>query len=129
MNKTKIFYWVVTILFAGFMAWTGIPGIKPEEQSIKFLHDGLGYPIYFIRFISVAKIVGSIARLIPGVNKIEEWADAGLFFDLIGAFYSVNAVAGKFDPSSTFMFLPIAFGALSYYFWKKTSKAQINNNT
>ena len=125
MKKTKILYWVFTILFAAFMIWSSVPGIKPDARTIQFLHDGLGFPIYFIQFISVAKIVGSIAILIPGFDKIKEWAYAGLFFDLIGAIYSVNAVAGKFEPSSMFMFLPITLGALSYYFWKKLSPAYI----
>ena len=123
MKKTNIFYWVSTILFAAFMAWSGIPGIKPDERSIQFLHDGLGYPIYFIQFISAAKVLGAIAILIPGFNRIKEWAYAGLFFDLIGAFYSLNAVAGKFEPGSTFIFLPLVIGGLSYYFWKKKQQA------
>jgi len=119
MKKTNIFYWVSTILFAAFMAWSGIPGIKPDERSIQFMHDGLGYPIYFIQFISAAKVLGAIAILVPGFNKIKEWAYAGLFFDLVGAFYSLNAVAGKFEAGSTFIFLPLVIGGLSYYFWKK----------
>jgi hypothetical protein len=119
MKKTNIFYWVSTILFAAFMAWSGIPGIKPDERSIQFMHDGLGYPIYFIQFISAAKVLGAIAILVPGFNKIKEWAYAGLFFDLVGAFYSLNAVAGKFEGGSTFIFLPLVIGGLSYYFWKK----------
>jgi len=124
MKRNTILYWITTVLFAGFMAWSGIPGIKPDERSIQFMHDGLGFPIYFIQFISVAKVVGAIAILIPAFNKVKEWAYAGLFFDLIGAFYSLNAVGGKFEPGSTFIFLPLLIGAVSYYLWKKTYVAR-----
>ena len=119
MKKTNIFYWVSTILFAAFMAWSGIPGIKPDERSIQFMHDGLGYPIYFIQFISAAKVLGAIAILVPGFNKIKEWAYAGLFFDLAGATFSGVAAAPKFDPAILGMLMWIVPGILSYIFWKK----------
>lgn len=121
MKTNKILYWVFTVIFAVFMAWSGVGGVKPGPDAIAFMHDGLGFPVYFIQFISIAKILGSIALLIPGLRTIKEWAYAGLFFDLIGAFYSVNANAAKFEPSSLFIVFTALFGVASYYFWKKTS--------
>lgn len=103
------------------MMWSGIPGIKPNEQSIQFMHEFLGYPVYFIQFISVAKVLGAMAILIPGFNKVKEWAYAGLFFDLIGAIYSVVAASGKLEAGTLFILLPIILGALSYYYWKRVS--------
>jgi hypothetical protein len=119
MKRTKILHWVFTILFAGFMIWSGIPGVEPSAQSVQFLHDYLGYPIYFIQFLSVAKIVGGIVILIPGLNRIKEWAYAGLFFDLAGAIFSVVSVTKTVDVGTAFILLPIILGALSYIFWKK----------
>jgi uncharacterized membrane protein YphA (DoxX/SURF4 family) len=121
MKTDKILYWVFTIIFAVFMAWSGVSGVKPNADAITFMHDGLGFPVYFIQFISIAKILGAIALLIPGLRTIKEWAYAGMFFDLIGAFYSVNANAGKFEPTSLFILFTLLIGAASYYFWKKTS--------
>jgi hypothetical protein len=83
----NILYWVFTLIFAGLMIFSSVGGIGPAEQAIELLHKGLGYPVYFIQFISWAKILGVIAILIPGLKKIKEWAYAGLFFDLIGAVY------------------------------------------
>src|SRR5215831_17928255 len=96
-KTVNILYWVFTIIFAGLMIFSSIGGIQPTKQVIEIFHDGLGYPIYFIQFISVAKILGVIAILIPGYGRIKEWAYAGLFFDLIGATYSGIAASGKFD--------------------------------
>ncbi len=91
------------------------------------MHDFLGYPVYFIQFLSVAKVVGALTILTPGLHKLKEWAYAGLFFDLIGAIYSVVAASGKFEAGTLFILLPIVLGALSYYFWKKlTGPARIN---
>jgi hypothetical protein len=122
MKKIKISYWVFILLFAVAMLFSAIGGIKPSENSIKFLHDGLGYPIYFIRFISIAKLLGVIAILIPGLKKLKEWAYAGLFFDLAGAVYSGIAVAGAFDPKMIFLLIWIIPGILSYYYWQKKNE-------
>jgi hypothetical protein len=105
------------------MIFSSYGGLKPEPQALQLLHDQLGYPVYFIQFISVAKIFGAIAILIPSLKTIKEWAYAGLFFDLIGATYSIYSISEKFDPGSLGMLVFIALGALSYYFWKKTTSA------
>lgn len=119
MKKTKILYWVFTILFAALMLFSAVPGIITNADSIKLMHDMLGYPVYIIPFLGIAKLLGAIAILIPGLKKIKEWAYAGLFFDLAGAVYSGIAVAGKFDPMMITMLLWIVPGILSYYFWNK----------
>ncbi|HVX27301.1 MAG TPA: DoxX family protein [Parafilimonas sp.] len=116
----NIIYWIATIIFAGLMLFATYGGFKPTEQTIKIFHDGLGYPIYFIQFISYAKFIGIIAILISGLNRtVKEWAYAGLFFDLTGAFYSGIAAAPKFDPAVLGMFIWIIPGIVSYIFWHK----------
>jgi uncharacterized membrane protein YphA (DoxX/SURF4 family) len=87
MKSTSIIYWVTTVLFAGFMIFSAIPDIILQNETKQFMTH-LGYPEYFIPFIGWAKLLGSIAILIPGFVKIKEWAYAGLTFDLIGAVYS-----------------------------------------
>jgi hypothetical protein len=122
-KSVNIIYWVSTILFVALMLFSSSGGIKPSQQVIEVFHDGLGYPIYFIQFISIAKILGCIAILIPGLNRVvKEWAYAGLFFDLTGAVYSGIAVSGKFDPMILTMLIWIAPGIVSYYFWRKKMK-------
>lgn len=119
-KSTNLIYWISTIIFSGLMIFSAAGGIKPTEQSIQILHDWLGYPIYFIQFISVAKLLGSIAILIPGLNKtLKEWAYAGLFFDLAGAVYSGVASSGKFDPMMLTLLAWIVPGIISYIFWHK----------
>lgn len=112
-------YWVSTIIFAALMIFSAAGGLQPSQQAIQLIHDSLGYPVYFIQFISFAKLLGCIVILIPGLNRIKEWAYAGLFFDLIGAIYSGIAVAGRFDPMMLSILIWIVAGILSYYFWHK----------
>ncbi len=122
-QKTTILYWVFTLLFSAFMIWSSYSGIDPKGQTLDFLHGYLGYPVYFIHFISMAKIIGSVVILIPGLNKIKEWAYAGLFFDLAGALFSIYMVQKKFDAGTLFILVPVLLGAASYYFWNKQKTA------
>ena len=115
-------YWVFTILFALLMLFATIGGLQPTADTIKIMHDGMGYPVYFIQFISFAKLLGVIAILIPNLKKgVKEWAYAGLFFDLAGAMYSGIAAAPKFDPLTLTLLLWVIAGVLSYYYWHKVS--------
>lgn len=119
-KTVNILYWVFTVLFAGLMIFSSVGGIGPTEETKQMLNVGMGYPIYFIKFISIAKIIGSIVILIPGLNKtVKEWAYAGLFFDLTGAVYSIISISPSFDPKMLGMLLFIGAGVLSYFFWKK----------
>ncbi len=122
VKRTKILYWVFTLLFAGFMIWSGVTGVGPSAQSIQFMHDYLGYPIYFIQFLSVAKIAGGLALFIPGLGRIKEWAYAGLFFDLIGALFSLIYVSGKIDMGTAVVLINLLLGVLSYVFWVRTGR-------
>lgn len=125
-KSTNILYWIFTIIFAGLMIFSAIPNIMLDEATMEIFVKGLGYPAYFIQLLGIAKVLGSIAILIPGLNKtIKEWAYAGLFFDLIGAVYSgIAAAKGTVDPRMAGMLIWIVPGILSYIFWKKKMKTE-----
>jgi DoxX-like family len=119
MKKTNILYWTFTGLFAFLMFGSAIPDVFSHPIAVKGMHEDLGYPLYFLPFIGVAKWLGVIAILIPAnYPRIKEWAYSGLFFDLIGATYSIMA-SGAPVANWAFMVLPLGLGALSYYFYHK----------
>lgn len=122
----NLLYWIFTALFAFFMFGSAIPNIMLSEDAVKMMHDGLGYPEYFIPFIGVAKVLGVIGILIPGFPRVKEWAYAGLMFDLIGAVYSIYAT--KPEPGMAFLLLPIISGALSYIFYHKRQQIKLQNS-
>jgi len=117
MKKTITLFWVFTGLFSLAMLFTTFPDILVVPDAVKFMSQ-LGYPRYIIPFLGVAKLLGVIAILIPRFPRLKEWAYAGLFFDLIGAFYSQVANNG-FQPPMLFMFIFIGLGILSYIFYHK----------
>lgn len=121
MKKTNILYWVFTGLIAFMMLGSSIPDIMMHPMAVKGMHEELGYPLYFIAFIGVAKLLGVIAILVPGFPRLKEWAYAGFAFDLIGATYSIFMI-GK--PDWAFNFIPMALLAASYIFYHKRKKLQ-----
>lgn len=123
MKKTTTLYWIFTVLFAAFMVFTAIPDILLSKEAVAFMQQ-LGYPNYFTIFIGVAKTLGAVALLIPGYPRIKEWAYAGLFFDLIGAVYSVTSVHG-FSMQLSFMLIPFVLGILSYIYFHKLYAAKL----
>jgi hypothetical protein len=122
MKTINLFYWIFTILFSILMFGSAIPDALSMANAVKGIHDGLGYPVYFIPFIGVAKILGVIAILTPGHPRLKEWAYAGLTFDLIAATYSLFCVPQP-DGSWYFMILPLLLAAAAYSFYLKKIKA------
>lgn len=118
MKITKILYWVFTILFAFVMFGSAIPDVLMQPAAVKGMHEGLGYPIYFVPFIGVAKTLGVIAILIPGFPRLKEWAYAGLTFDLIAATYSLYCTPQP-DGPWYFMLIFLALAACAYIWYRK----------
>lgn len=123
MKKINIAYWMITGIFAAFMFSTAIPDILKTPEAVDFMSNKLGYPEYFTPFIGYAKILGSIAIVIPGYPRIKEWAYAGLFFDLFGATYS-NIAVGGVEAGTFFMLIFFAFFAASYILYHKRLAAK-----
>jgi len=120
MKSTNIFFWIVTILFAGFMLFVGYSEITLDPKGTEMMKQ-LGYPNYFTVFLGWTKILGAIALLVPvNVPRLKEWAYAGFFFDLVGAAYSQIAVGGL-NPQVLFMVVVFIFLFLYYYLYHKRS--------
>ena len=118
MKRISLVYWIVTGLFAAFMIFSSISNVTLEPEAVAMLSGRLGYPEYIIPFLGVAKILGAIAILIPSFRRIKEWAYAGLFFDLFGAFFSLLKVEGP-QPEVFFMLIFIGLLLASYFLWHK----------
>jgi len=117
MKKINIIYWISTIVFAILMLFSSVPDLLHAPEAIAFMTH-LGYPLYFTMFISVMKILGVIAILIPGFPRIKEWAYAGLAYDLIGALYS-NIVVGPVSAQMLFMLIWVVPFIVSYIYFHK----------
>ncbi len=121
MKRITLIYWIVTLLFSAFMIFSSIGGITLQEEAVAMLHDHLGYPKYFIQWLSVIKVFGAIAILLPMVPaRVKEWAYFGFFLDLATGTYSFIAVG---DPVAMWapmlLFIIVLFAA--YLLFRKHS--------
>jgi uncharacterized membrane protein len=111
-------YWAITGLLAAFMIFSSLDNVVTGEQSVQFIHDKLGYPVYFIPWIGIAKVLGAIVLLLPVWPQVKEWAYFGFFMDLSTATYSFIALG---EPVAGYapMFLFIAVLIVSYVLYRK----------
>jgi hypothetical protein len=85
-KKRKVLYWVVTLLFLLPMAGSGVPELlfgRPDSTAATFAH--LGYPLYLLRILGLAKVLGAVAIVSNRSRTLKEWAYAGYVFNLLGA--------------------------------------------
>jgi hypothetical protein len=120
-KTTKIVFWVTTsliFLFEGVM-----PALTSQTELAKEGIRHLGYPSYFNVLLTVFKVSGTLALIIPVVPaRIKEWAYAGLSFDFIAASISIWAV----DGFSGMVFFPLIVWMvllISYFSYHKLNDA------
>ena len=87
MKKLKTWYWIATIIFALMMIMDGIGGIIQQEAGKEVLRH-LGYPMYLLIIVGIAKLLGAASILQNKFKTIKEWAYAGFAINFIGAFAS-----------------------------------------
>lgn len=93
-KTTKIIYWTGVVLTS---LWFGTSGIfeLTKNPLVWEITQQLGYPAHFIYLLGVLKLSGVITLLIPNkLLRLKEWVFAGVFFDIIFAFFSKLAVLG-----------------------------------
>jgi hypothetical protein len=94
----KIIYWIATLWLSLGMFATGLGQIlkgKTGPAGVDSLTH-LGYPMYFLTLLGVAKILGVVVVLSPKLPLLKEWAYAGFTFMMLGAIYSHIAVDYSF---------------------------------
>ena len=80
----KITYWIATGLVAALSLFAGYAYVSGGAQVVEgFAH--VGYPQQLRVLLGVAKLLGAITLLAPGLPKLKEWAYAGFTFAWIAA--------------------------------------------
>jgi len=110
----------LTILFALAMLGDAYGGITKQQAGIDVLTH-LGFPIYMMPFMGVAKLLGAIALLQTKFRLAKEWAFAGFVFNFIGAAAS-RAATGDGAGLIIVPLVMLAVLCLTYYFWNKYDK-------
>lgn len=116
-KTTKIIFWITTsliFLFEGVM-----PALFSQKKESVDGITHLGYPVYFITLLTVFKVLGALALIIPQVpSRVKEWAYAGFAIDFICASASYSAVDG-FGSFAMFPLLVLLVLIVSYVCYHK----------
>lgn len=119
-KATKITYWTATgfiFLFEGVM-----PALTSHTQLAVEGIRHLGYPDYFRVMLTVFKVAGALALILPFIKgRVKEWAYAGFSFTIISAFVSHVAVDG-FSGQAIFPLFVLAILAVSYLSYHRLGK-------
>jgi hypothetical protein len=115
MKKTKVLFWTSTIII--FLMEGVMPALTSHTEMAKEGIRHLGYPEYFGYMLAVAKVLGSLALVIPQMpRRIKEWAYAGFAFDFIAAAISIAVVDGNAMVIAPIIFMGIlAVSYTNYY--------------
>ena len=107
----KVVYWVTTGLLAALSVFAAFTYLSGSSQAVQgFAH--VGYPQQLRIILGIAKLLGAIALVVPGVPKLKEWAYAGFAFAWISAFvahYLAKDGAQAFMPLVLLVFLFISY--------------------
>jgi hypothetical protein len=83
--KHKAIYWVTTGILAALSAFAALTYLSGSPQAVEgFAHTG--YPQQLRIILGIAKLLGAVVLIMPGVPKLKEWAYAGFTFAWISAF-------------------------------------------
>ena len=88
-KKYKLIYWILTILMFVPGVIGGVVEVFTDgPESIVKIMLFLGYPLYLMKILGFAKILGGAAILYGKFPRLKEWAYAGFAINFIGAFGS-----------------------------------------
>lgn len=116
-QTTKVIFWTGAVLISlwfgasGFFELTGNPLVWGITQQ-------LGYSSHFIYILGVFKLSGVIVMLTPNrLLRLKEWVFAGIFFDILFAFFSKVAVLGF--PATIDAIIAFAIISVTYLMYRK----------
>lgn len=80
-------YWTTTAIIVVVWLSGGVADLVRRSGTLAGMVQ-LGYPPYVLTILGFWKVLGAIAILVPRFPRLKEWAYAGTFFELTGAFSS-----------------------------------------
>jgi uncharacterized membrane protein YphA (DoxX/SURF4 family) len=107
----KVAYWVSTGLLAALSVFAALTYLSGSSQAVHgFAH--VGYPQQLRIILGIAKLLGAITLVVPGLPKLKEWAYAGFTFAWIAAF--VAHYLAKDGPKAFVPLILLVFLLISY---------------
>jgi hypothetical protein len=112
MKRDTIIYWITTCIISSIMLLSAFYFSFSADAKGAFAH--LGLPDYFRIELTVAKILGGLALLLPAVpTRIKEFAYFGIAITIASAIIahaaSGDGIAHIIDPAIVFGILVVSY--------------------
>jgi hypothetical protein len=126
MKTTKIIYWITTTII--FLMEGLLPALTSGSEAAVQGIMHLGYPDYFRVMLTVFKVTGALALILPMVKgSYKEWAYAGFGIVFIGATVSHLSVDGLHGGMSLVPMIFFVILAISYNCYHKLNRALVGS--
>ena len=107
----KVIYWVSTGLVAALSGFAAFAYLSGSPQAVQgFAH--VGYPQQLRILLGIAKLLGALVLVVPGIPTLKEWAYAGFTFAWIAAHVAHHLA--KDSPSQYMPLVLLVLLAISY---------------
>jgi uncharacterized membrane protein YphA (DoxX/SURF4 family) len=107
----NVAYWVSTVLVVALSLFAGFVYLSGGPKAVQgFAH--VGYPQQLRVLLGIAKVVGGVTLILPGLGRLKEWAYAGFTFTWIAAFvahYLANDGPIAYTPLILLVFLAVSY--------------------
>ena len=120
-NKSKIIYWVFTVLLSAMMLLQAYNFIFNTEMISNIFQD-LGYSTSLILPLGIAKVLAVVAITSNLSQMLKKLAYLGLGIDFVAALVS-HLITGVGSWTGATIAIVLLFG--SYIFYRKTSNSQV----
>jgi hypothetical protein len=135
MKAKNIAYWTTTSLIALETFAGGFTDLMHGRTGIfsgPYVADvvtNLGYPVYVLTILGAWKIPGAVTLVVPGFQRLKEWAYAGIVFELSGAAASQAVRARPNDVIAPIVFLGLALASWALRPSSRVLGADSRNNS
>lgn len=121
-KKLNYILWTIQVLLALLFIFTG--GMKLLSSPEVLLSQITFLPMWFIRFLGVAELLGGLGLIVPGIFKMNHYltplAALGLFIIMVGA-----VISTIFTMGIVMAIMPFVVGALCIFVAKNRWPRQI----
>ncbi|HEV2498395.1 MAG TPA: DoxX family protein [Terriglobia bacterium] len=112
-------YWATTIIIVLELLAGGAtdlvrgPALLVAGPSVVNAVAQLGYPTYLLTILGLWKLLGAVTLLVPGFQRLKEWAYAGIVFEMTGAAASWVACGDR----GSNLIVPVILALLAVASW------------
>ena len=116
-KQLRLTYAALTLPFLILQGWSALQYLGESARMTGILMT-LGYPLYVMKILAVAKLLGIAAIAIGSFATLKEWAYAGFVFEACGALAS-HLCAGDSLTIAPLPVISLTLGLVSFLLWKQ----------